>query len=110
MTTVSQMSHNKFDPTPHVNCRYGAPMGRSRYGNREPMPGERFHLVRVPLVYDGAYDRGGAYWGSPNDLWAFGLADLGTRNEPVMRYCRAKSRDEAKAIAREEFPDAKFYR
>ena len=43
----------------HVDCRYGAPMGRqdSHVDN-----GEAWHLFKVRLDRDG-YDDGGAYWG-----------------------------------------------
>ena len=61
-----------------VNCRYGAPMGRANIG-KQPVTitsGKncricKSHQVKVyeknvPLI-DG-YDKGGAYWGSPNNL------------------------------------------
>jgi hypothetical protein len=48
-----------------VNGRYGAPMGRHSHGIR-PKRGKIYDKA-VPL-YDGAYDRGGAYWGSPSNL------------------------------------------
>lgn len=61
-----------------VNCQYGAPMGRANVG--EPPKAELHPWARVPLpkpkrVYDcavpmseGAYDRGGAYWGMGKQL------------------------------------------
>lgn len=57
-----------------VNCKYGAPMGRANVGNRPhtitSSPNCRIvkknqvkiYDRRVPMV-DGAYDKGGAYWG-----------------------------------------------
>ena len=45
----------------NVSTKYGAPMGRADIG-RKPRNKKIFDC-RVPLIYDGAYDRGGAYWG-----------------------------------------------
>lgn len=57
-----------------VNCKYGAPMGRANVGNRPHTitSGPNCRIFkrnqikiydrRVPMV-DGAYDKGGAYWG-----------------------------------------------
>lgn len=57
-----------------VNSKRGAPMGRSDVGVR---PNWKPIVVRkVELVYDGVYDRGGAYWGSPNNLWVEFTMDL----------------------------------
>ena len=48
-----------------VNCTYGAPMGRMcRFGSTT---GKKIFDCSVPLD-NGAYDRGGAYWGFPNNL------------------------------------------
>jgi len=47
--------------------RYGAQMGRSDVGEC-PLPFEgRVYDCHVPLD-SGAYDKGGAYWGFPNNL------------------------------------------
>ncbi len=48
---------------PKVDCRRGAPMGRADIGSY-PLPFEkkRVYDCAVPMI-DGAYDRGGAYWG-----------------------------------------------
>lgn len=57
-----------------VNSKRGAPMGRCDVGVR---PNWKPVIVkRVPLVYDGVYDRGGAYWGSPDNLWVEFTMDL----------------------------------
>lgn len=61
-----------YVPTPfeqiicRVDCTYGAPMGRS---NTIPdkKPTERIFDRYVPFI-DGAYDRGGTYWGLPANL------------------------------------------
>lgn len=44
-----------------VDTRRGAPMGRVSYGER-PTDKKIFDCA-VPLIGDGAYDKGGAYWG-----------------------------------------------
>lgn len=44
-----------------VNCQYGAPMGRANTG-RQPEK-VKIYDCKVPMSSDGAYDRGGAYWG-----------------------------------------------
>lgn len=52
---------------PQVSSRYGAPMGR----RSSPSLDETARTVRlfhVPLD-SGGYDSGGAYWGSPNNLY-----------------------------------------
>lgn len=47
-----------------VNCRYGAPLGRHNVGSR-PASKKIFDCA-VPM--NGAYDRGGVYWGLGNQL------------------------------------------
>lgn len=58
--------------------------------------GERLSLRRVPFV-DGGYDQGGAYWGTPADLWcAWGE----TETEQMEIFVRANDRDAAKLAVR----------
>lgn len=83
-----------------VNSKYGAPMGR-RSDNPANFDGLKTHLQRVPFV-DYCYDQGGAYWGSPANLYC-AWADTG--EEEIVTYFRANSREEAKA----QLPGAKFY-
>lgn len=42
-----------------LSCTYGAPMGRSNVGTRPT--NKKIYDCYVPM--NGAYDRGGAYWG-----------------------------------------------
>lgn len=51
---------------------YGASMGRP--GRAIPLENELCKLHRVPLD-SGGYDPGGAYWGTPSDLWRLQCAD-----------------------------------
>jgi hypothetical protein len=66
-----------FPYNQRVDCRYGAPMGRSDCGlNDEP---KRLTVRRVPL-HEG-YDPGGAYWGNRldgNSLWCAWSPDRST--------------------------------
>jgi hypothetical protein len=78
----------------NVSSKYGAPMGRRETANLEG----KVHLQRVPL-YDGCYDKGGAYWGGPSNLWC-------AWNDKGTQYLRAGSRVEAKTM----LPECKFYK
>ncbi len=106
-----------------VSGRYGAPMGRQsgvwtsiagrdeKVGYYNDLP-FKLHLQKVDFV-DGVYDRGGAYWGSPSDLYvAYCLAWIEDvkRELQVRYYVRAGSREEAKQHVLAYFPNAKFYR
>lgn len=79
-----------------VSSKYGAPMGR-----RSDNLSGKTHLQRVPM-FDGDYDKGGAYWGGGR-----GVAPLWCAwNDNGATYLRAYSRNEAKAM----LPDCTFYR
>jgi len=83
----------RFNPFPPVNCRYGAPMGRAG-----DAPG---NLADAPTLYarhqggGAGYDRGGAYWGMPSNVWA-----VWTRGGGAVTYARAASKAEAIEAAR----------
>lgn len=49
-----------------VDNLYGSPMGRANVGT-EPTD-KRVFCRKVPLSGDGAYDKGGAYWGIGREL------------------------------------------
>ena len=49
-----------------VDGRRGAPMGRPNKGQIDPT--KRVFDRAVPLPYDNAYDKGGAYWGCDEPL------------------------------------------
>lgn len=72
-----------------VGSKYGAPMGRPDDTHLEGI----CSIAKVPL-YDGAYDKGGAYWGGPSDLYC-------AWNSEGARYCRASSM----AMAHESFEE-----
>ena len=84
------------------NPARGASMGRDSYADRENMPA-KVYLQRVDFV-DQCYDRGGAYWGGPADLYC-AKDDADT----FQWFIRAPDRAAAKVALREEFPELKFY-
>ena len=82
--------------------KYGADMGRRNLKEGKP---EKLHLQYVTFI-DGCYDRGGAYWGGPADLWcAFSPDD--TENDPGVRvFVRAPDRETAKMEVLKQLPGA----
>jgi len=95
------------NPTPPVNARYGAPLGR-----HSTPPDERtrvaLYLRRVPLNADG-YDSGGAYWGvrpAGQSLWWYCSAEF---EESFARgYLDAAGMADAKAKLRAMAPNVTF--
>lgn len=83
-----------------LNCSRGAPMGRHSFGL--DLEDIKVELERVPMV-DGGYDVGGAYWGSPDDLWAYQHTD-DTGSILMFGTLRADDREAAIAELLEEFP------
>jgi hypothetical protein len=74
----------QFNPFPEVSSRYGAPMGR-----RGDNPAHLQDLRRLHARRQGGgdgYDKGGAYWGTPSNVW--GWVD----GQPCCTYVRANSR------------------
>ena len=65
-------------------------------------PDQKLHLRRVPFV-DLCYDQGGAYWGSPANLFC-------AWNEEATLFVRASSRNAAKELVRNRITGARFYR
>jgi hypothetical protein len=74
----------QFNPFRDVSCRYGAPMGRR--SDPDPLHGRLY--ARRQGGGDG-YDKGGAYWGTPSNVW--GVWD----NDKTVKYVRASSRQDA---------------
>lgn len=80
----------QFDPFPPVNCQYGAPMGR--HGDN---PANLIGVKRLHARRQGGgqgYDRGGAYWGAPSNVWGVWAWIDGAA---VCTYVRASSRADA---------------
>lgn len=106
---------SKLNPTPDVSGKYGAPMGRMSHASFTDKHGETFaltvnenaapfRLVRCPLDR-GGYDRGGAYWGAPSNLYYYEgpLTDING-------FVRGNTRDAAKLAVRAIHPLARFFR
>jgi hypothetical protein len=90
----------------NCNMKYGAPMGRHstlpRRENVEKDSDIRVYLERLQF-YDGDYDRGGAYWGSPADVWRAVSDEPTASSEPRLElFVRAVSREDAKWKIRQE--------
>ncbi len=79
----------------------GAPMGR--VSDLPEDTTEKLYLRRMRL-YDGCYDKGGAYWGAPDTMWCAWDSD------GRALYVRAHSRGAAKAKVLESCPRARFFR
>lgn len=65
----------RFNPFPPVSCRYGAPMGRHSHPGTNSTWDENTRLCarRQRGPDGGAYDEGGAYWGTDSvsgPVWA----------------------------------------
>ena len=82
-----------------VDGSRGAPMGRVTLVAN---PLARCRLFKVRLD-SGGYDRGGAYWGGPDNLYCIFAAGM-------MGFCRAADRDAAKKIFKGRYPSIKFFR
>ena len=87
----------QFDPFSRVSCTYGAPMGRREVNPTKLQGVRRLHARRQGG--GGGYDRGGAYWGTPSNVWGVWAWIDG---EPVCTYVRASSRAAAIAKVRED--------
>jgi len=85
-----------FNPFEKISCRYGAPTGRYG-GNPSNLTGVKRLHCRHQGGGDG-YDRGGAYWGNPRDVYGVWAKIDG---EIVCAYVRAPSRLAAIHIVRE---------
>lgn len=95
---------------PNACSPRGAAMGRCNEIN-EPDSHIKFHLYRMPMSPCGAYDSGGAYWGcgGPTHGWMYHAYGEGPDHNNEM-FIRARSRNHAKELVREEFENARFYR
>jgi hypothetical protein len=85
----------QFDPFPKVSGKYGAPMGRHSDNPANLQDVKRLCARRQGGV-DG-YDKGGAYWGTPANVWGVWGTAAG---ETVVTYVRASSRADAIAQVR----------
>ena len=80
----------QFNPFPEVSGKYGAPMGRS-----EDNPANLRGVKRLHARRQGGgqgYDKGGAEWGTPSNIWGVWAR---TPEGVVCCYVRANSRNDA---------------
>lgn len=103
MTTTYKRPASLFT---RVNSTYGAPMGRSNITDIVTVTADdaiRFRVEKIRWT-DGAYDQGGAYWGAGLPIY---LAVHENGDDYIRRSYRARSRADAIAQLRAEFPNAK---
>ena len=86
----------------NVSSTYGAPMGRRNFV--DPDEDQKIYLRRLEFI-DACYDKGGAYWGMPANLY-----HACTSNKSTEIFVRASSRADAKRQIRELVPTARFFR
>ena len=80
----------QYNPFPNVSSRYGAQMGRHGDNPANLIGVKRLHARRQGGS-DG-YDKGGAYWGTPSNVWGvWGWID----GDVCCVYVRACSRQSA---------------
>jgi hypothetical protein len=98
---------------PNVDCKYGAPMGRTEKRGDTTIS-FKFRLFRVRLD-QGGYDEGGAYWGIGTPLYCAEAIDCEATaecklDELPVQFFRSNSRDTAKAHITGKYPKARFFR
>lgn len=77
----------QFNPFPEVSGQYGAPMGRIGDNPANLQDVKRLHARRQGG--GGGYDKGGAYWGLPSNVYGVWSHIDG---ETICAYVRANSR------------------
>jgi len=83
-----------FDPFRSVDCKYGAPRGRR--DAKHILDVSDGSLIARHCGGTDCYDKGGAYWGAPLNIWA--VWNRGKGPETVT-YVRADNADQAKSFA-----------
>ena len=86
-----------------LSCSRGAPMGRRDSMQIDHDDVTKMHLHQMPL--EGGYDHGGAYWGSPNDLWRL-VTDEDDEGEYYEAFFRASSREKAIELVAQKYQKA----
>ena len=77
----------KFDPFDNLSCKYGAPMGRS-----DALAWMGGSICARHQGGGDGYDKGGAYWGTPSNVWAVWVHGAGPA---TVKYVRAEGRSSA---------------
>lgn len=96
-------------PTPPVNARYGAPMGRqSDVLSALQIIGEVVTLRLIPIDA-GGYDAGGAYWGADEPLYYWSVTiEEGDARDECAGFFRAASRAAAEREVLDSHASAKI--
>jgi len=98
---------------PKACDKYGASMGRSSILPVDTNVSVQLRLIHLDLD-SGGYDKGGAYWGFPNNLyWAESIDEFPVSyslNSKLQLSVRASSREEAKSKIKDILPNATFFR
>lgn len=97
---------------PQLNCAHGAPMGRPPW----PREGIAYRVVDLYLTQNfkapaycfqcpltQGYDEGGAYWGSPSNLWC-ATNGFDDDDNNFQLFTRASNRNEAIATFEDMAP------
>jgi len=104
----------RVNPTPPVDCKYGAPMGRPSSNSYTDKQGRTFEITATPdakpfllqriRINNGGYDSGGAYWGLGDPLYYYEgpLSD-------ISGFVRGATREKAKEAVRAIHKHARFY-
>ncbi len=87
--------------------QYGASMGRRAHHCGEHKDTDNKFSVALVGLDTGGYDSGGAYWGTPNNLYRV-YAEV--PDDYIEFFIRADNREAAKAKVRQDYPNARFYR
>ncbi len=84
----------------------GSQFGRRDILSTDPKEPCRLRLTRLPFI-DGVYDRWGAYWGLPANIWVGWNAPS---EQDILVFVRANDRDAAKHLIGQKLTNATFYR
>ena len=91
-----------------ATSQYGAQMGRRNQIDHDATLPIKLKMEALRFQ-DGDYDMGGAYWGYTRGTAIYCAHGEGTDGK-VRIFVRAKNREEAKALVREDLPGATFWR
>lgn len=105
--SIVQMYENNPPKTDVERRHFKVAKAAALYNKLSIDPASQTAKVSLQCVRldSGGYDKGGAYWGIGMPLYWAG-SDCGT----IDMWCRAESREDAKARVLAKFPKARFYR
>lgn len=83
----------KKPPLTQLSTEFGAPMGRASDSIPDPQSPIKIYIGLLPMMSDGAYDKGGAYWGIGQPIYRACWYD--EEGESRQSFARASSRTDA---------------